>query len=70
MATYQITIKGKLRPSWADHLGNMALSYDAQGNTLLTGPLVDQVALRGLLGQIWDLNLEVIAVVQVQDKPA
>jgi hypothetical protein len=63
---YQITVSGELDPGWSDWLG--ALSVQSQTTpagqclTLLTGPIPDQAALRGILTQIWDLNLEVIAL--------
>lgn len=65
---YEIKIRGKLRESWADTMGGLELSYDRGGHTILTGRLVDQVALRGILCRIWDLNLEVISVVQLSEE--
>jgi hypothetical protein len=33
--------------------------------TVLDGPVLDQVALRGLMGRIWDLNLVLISIEHV-----
>lgn len=60
--TYQIRIKGQLRDSWSGYFADLALSLDGDRNTLLIGPIADQAALRGVLCQIWDLNLEVLSV--------
>lgn len=63
---YRITIGGELDPTWADWLGVLSLrsSTGADGRpvTILTAPVADQAALRGILVRIWDLNLELIAV--------
>jgi hypothetical protein len=61
---YLIKVNGHLElpdSHWPD--GFMAeCGYDPQGNplTILRGPVVDQAELRGLLNQIWDLNLELL----------
>ena len=59
---YRITLKGHLDQSWAEWLANPTITYDAEGNTILTGPLIDQAALHGLLRKIRDLNLPLISV--------
>lgn len=68
---YQIIVKGKLDPSWSDWLCGFVLATattdDGTCTTILTGPILDQAALRGTLSKIWDLNLEVIAFFQNQD---
>jgi len=63
---YHIRVSGKLEPSWSEWLGGLTLtpSVDAGGSpvTSLTGTLPDQVALRGVLNRIWDLNLILLSV--------
>lgn len=66
--TYQIRIKGQLRDSWSGYFADLALSLDGDRNTLLIGPIADQAALRGVLCQIWDLNLEVLSVNRLQEE--
>ena len=46
---YQIRIKGHLDEQWADWFGGLTITLEEDGYTLLTGPLVDQAALFGLL---------------------
>ncbi len=46
---YQIRIKGHLSPHWTDWFGGMTITLEDDGDTLLTGPVVDQAALHGLL---------------------
>lgn len=59
---YQIKVKGHLADHWSDWLGGLTISQDAQGHTLLTGIVPDQAALHGILAQIRDLGLTLIAI--------
>ena len=66
---YQITVEGKIDASWSNWLGSMqlVLRKEATGMqiTILTGVLIDQAALRGVLNRLWDLNLVLRSVQQV-----
>jgi phosphohistidine swiveling domain-containing protein len=66
LVTYQIKIKGKLDERWTEWFGGMTISVEGECDgtlgTTLTGPVVDQAALRGILSKIWDLNLTLISV--------
>ena len=68
--TYQITVEGKIDPSWSDWFAGMQLVSRKEADdmlvTTLSGILTDQAALRGLLNRLWDLNLVVRAVQQVE----
>lgn len=59
---YRIRIGGHLDQRWADWFGDMTLSREADGTTLLHGPVADQSALHGLLQTIRDLGLPLLAV--------
>ena len=59
---YEIKIKGKLSQHWAEWFGNLAITYDDKGNTLLIGEVPDQAALHGILLQIRNLGLELIFI--------
>jgi hypothetical protein len=61
---YQIKIQGKLDPAWLTWLNGLTLTQesDEPGNTILSGPIVDQARLRGILNNLWDLNLTILAV--------
>jgi hypothetical protein len=65
---YQIRIGGRLRDSWSGYFAGLELSHQGDGCTILTGPVTDQAALRGLLCRIWDLNLAVLAVNQLPEE--
>ena len=59
---YQVRIKGHLGPQWADWFGGLTITLEDNGNTLLTGPVVDQAALHGLLRKVRDLGLPLISI--------
>jgi hypothetical protein len=63
-AMYRIRVLGTLDTSWATLLGDMTVTHKVAEVTMttLTGLVADQAALRGLLAQIWDLNLTVVSV--------
>lgn len=63
---YQIRIGGQLGEQWIAWFGQMTLTQADNGDTLLTGPVVDQAALHGLLRKVRDLGLPLISVVQIQ----
>ena len=62
---YQIRIKGHLNCQWATWFAGMAIAWSDNGETTLTGPVVDQAALYGLLRKVRDLGLPLIAVTQL-----
>jgi len=59
--TYEVRIKSHLDADWADWLGGLTLTLD-EGDTLLTGPTLDQAALYGLLKKVRDAGLTLISV--------
>jgi hypothetical protein len=63
--TYQIRIKGHLGRQWTEWFGGMAVTRVEDGETLLTGPVMDQAALHGLLKKIRDLGTPLISVTRV-----
>ena len=64
--TYQIRLGSQLNEHWIAWFDQMTLTQADNGDTLLTGPVVDQAALHGLLRKVRDLGLPLISVVQVQ----
>jgi hypothetical protein len=62
---YDIRIQGHLANRWAARLDGMTLSHDSDGTTLLSGEVIDQAALHGLLNQVRDLGLQLLSVTQV-----
>jgi hypothetical protein len=59
---YEIWVKGYLSAEWSHWFDGMAVTHDDAGHTLLTGPVVDQAALHGLLDKVRDLGLPLLAV--------
>jgi hypothetical protein len=62
---YQIRIKGHLGPQWTDWFGGLAITLEDNGDTLLTGPVVDQAALHGLLRKVRDLGMPLVSAIRV-----
>ena len=67
---YEIRLKGHLDDRWAAWFDGLTMTREDNGETRLTGPVVDQTALHGLLRKVRDLGLPLLAVVQVDPKPA
>ena len=65
---YQIRIKDQLDSQWTDWFGGLTITLAEDGDTLLTGPVVDQAALHGLLKKVRDTGLTLIAVNQITSK--
>jgi hypothetical protein len=63
---YQIRIEGHLPPQWTDWFEGLTIALKPDGTTLLTGPVVDQAALYGLLKKVRDLGLPLVAVNRVE----
>ena len=63
---YLIKIKGHLGREWADWFEGLTLTALDNGETLLTGPVVDQAALHGVLRKVRDLGIPLLSVVCVK----
>ena len=63
---YQIRLKGHLDSQWTDWFEGLTITLEEDGDTLLTGPVVDQAALHGLLKKVRDLGMPLVSVNQVQ----
>ena len=59
---YEIRIRGHLDDRWADRFAGLTITLEANGNTLLTGLVVDQAALHGWLRKVRDLGMPLISV--------
>jgi hypothetical protein len=62
---YQIRVKGHLGSQWTDWFGGLTVTLGDDGDTLLTGPVVDQAALHGLLKKVRDLGMPLVSVVSL-----
>jgi hypothetical protein len=63
---YQIRIQGHLGRQWTDWFGGLSITLEENGETLLTGPVVDQAALHSLLKKVRDLGMPLLSVSRVQ----
>jgi hypothetical protein len=63
---YQIRIKGHLGREWTDWFGGLTITLEDNGDTLLTGPVVDQAALHGLLRKVRDVGMPLLSVICVR----
>ena len=63
---YQIRIKGHLGRQWTDWFGGLTLTLEDNGDTLLTGSVIDQAALHGLLRKVRDLGVPLLSVSRVE----
>ena len=62
---YQIRLKGHLGSEWKDWFDGFAITLEENGDTLLTGPVVDQAVLHGLLKKVRDLGITLVSVIQL-----
>lgn len=59
---YKFRIKGHLDSQWSDWFEGLIITLQDNGETLLTGPVIDQAALHRLLKKIRDLGIPLISV--------
>ncbi len=62
---YQIRIKGHLGRQWTDWFEGLTITLEDNGETVLTGGVVDQAALYGLLRKVRDLGMPLLSVIHV-----
>jgi hypothetical protein len=62
----EIRLKGHLDERWADWFEGLTITREDNGETRLTGPVVDQTALHGLLRKVRDLGLPLISVNRIE----
>lgn len=59
---YQIRIKGHLGSQWSDWFEGQTITLEDNGDTLITGLVVDQAELYGLLKKVRDLGMPLISI--------
>lgn len=65
LMVYQIRIKGHLGCHWTDWFEGLTITLEDNGDTLLTGPVVDQAALHGLLKKVRDVGIPLVSLVRI-----
>ncbi len=63
---YRIRVGGHLDSGWSEWFEGLRLTHEANGETVLYGPIVDEAALHGVLAKVRDLGLPLLAVNQVE----
>ncbi|MEO8393684.1 MAG: hypothetical protein ABI700_11900 [Chloroflexota bacterium] len=63
---YEIRIKGHLDKRWADWFEGLTLTLEDNGETCLSGQVVDQAALHGLLRKVRDLGMPLVSVNRIE----
>ena len=63
---YRIRLQGHLGRNWTHWFGDVTITLEDNGETLLTGPVVDQAALHGLLRKVRDLGMPLISAIRVK----
>jgi hypothetical protein len=67
---YQIRIRGHLDREWTSWFEGLTITLEAGGDTLLTGPVVDQAALHGLIKKVRDLGMPLVSIRPVEPGPS
>ncbi|MGY1604896.1 hypothetical protein [Geodermatophilus sp. SYSU D00815] len=66
---YEIRLQGRLAPRWAAWFDGLRLTSEADGTTTISGPVVDQAALHGLLQRVRDIGLPLLSVARLDGEP-
>ncbi len=61
-ALYHIKLKGHLAPRWQDWFDGLSITLTDEGDTILSGIIVDQAALHGVFKKIRNLGLSIVSV--------
>ena len=64
---YEIRVQGHLADRWSEWFDGLAVERQADGTTVLTGAVVDQAALHGVIARIRDLGVPLLAVDRIDD---
>jgi hypothetical protein len=66
MIAYEIRVKGHLDQRWSEWFGGMTITNVEDGDTIISGSLLDQAALHSLLVKVYNLNLTLISVSRIE----
>ena len=69
MTSYEVRVKGHLDGRWSEWFDGLTISNVENGDALLSGEIVDQSALHGVLNKVRDLGLPLMAVSRIESMP-
>jgi len=67
MPIYEIRVQGRLNQRWSSWFDGLIISYEGEDITVLSGSLIDEAAVHGVLIKVRDLALPLLAVSRVRD---
>lgn len=70
MTVYEIRVKGHLDQRWSTWFDGLTVTHEASGDTVFSGPVVDQAALHSLLIKVHTLNLTLLSVLRIETNAA
>jgi hypothetical protein len=65
---YEIRVEGHIGDSWSSWFEGMTIRREKSGETVLSGPLVDETALHGVLAKIRDLGLPLVEMNRKEER--
>jgi hypothetical protein len=66
---YEIRVRGHLGSRWAAWFDGLSLTDEADGTTVIRGPVTDQAALHGVLQKLRDVGLPLVSLVPLPTDP-
>jgi hypothetical protein len=66
MQNVEIRVKGRIDEHWSDWFDDLTITHTDQDETILSGTVVDQAALYGLLAKLRDLGLPLLSVTRTE----
>lgn len=65
-AAYEIRVRGRLESHWSEWFDGLSVTGDEKGETTITGRVIDEAALHGLLNKVRDLGLPLLSVSRIE----
>jgi hypothetical protein len=66
VSVYEIRVKGHLGGRWSEWFDGLQITNLENGEALLSGEVMDQAELHGVLAKVRDLGLPLVAVTSVE----